>query len=202
MISYDLFVMEVQDLASELESLPDFRLARGSDKEIYVHEKTGFYQQQTFSSPTSGPSHIPPNNLPLNLPPPSTLYADVDRDGDTKMSDIRALQTQMQSLVAAISNLNTNNNPSNRKPEQRPYPPECSQAERNYRVASGCCERCGRSPSHRWSDCSYRNFRNNPTSRGQGRLKSANVNSAISMIPEDLGKETDSSISGNEYPLN
>lgn len=32
MTSYDSFVIEVQDLANELESLPDFRLARGSEK--------------------------------------------------------------------------------------------------------------------------------------------------------------------------
>ncbi|KHJ30503.1 hypothetical protein EV44_g3310 [Erysiphe necator] len=201
MTSYDLFVREVQDLANELESLPDFRLARGSEKEVYVHEILGYQQQ--ISTPTSSTNvPIPPISFPPSSVPSPTPYPNIDHDGDVRMGDINTLQTQMQSLVAAISNLNIHNNPNNRKTEHRPYPPECSQAERNRRVTNGCCERCGKSPSHRWSDCSFRNFKNNPTSRGQGRSRSAYLNSASSIVPDDIFQATGALNSGNGQPLN
>ncbi|RKF79638.1 hypothetical protein GcM1_200019 [Golovinomyces cichoracearum] len=168
MTSYDLFVMEIQDLANELESLPDFRLVRGSASEFYVHKNFTYNQQHvTPLRDSNQASEFSSGSLP-NMGSSQTSYTKLDQDGDLEMGDINVLKSQVQSLVAALSNCNINNNLNNRKIEHPPYPPKCSQSERNHRVARGCCEGYGKNPSHCWSDCSSRNFKINPTARGQG----------------------------------
>lgn len=122
----------------------------------------------------------------------------MDRDSDIKREGINALQSQMKSLVTALSNLSTNNSPSNRKLEHRLNPPDCSMVELNYRLGNNCYERSGRSHSHRWDDCQYRNFKYNPTSKGQGRLRSVLVNTTAPLMLDNLNLDSNLDIPKNE----
>lgn len=96
MMSYKNFVIEVQDQANEFESLPNFRLARGSAKEFHVLENLHYHQQVVFSSPLVQAPNAPLNNFSLNFIPPSNFtpssnyntkpatHVGVNRDGDIK----------------------------------------------------------------------------------------------------------------------
>ncbi|KAI0992395.1 hypothetical protein K3495_g15790 [Podosphaera aphanis] len=65
------------------------------------------------------------------------------------MADISSLQGQIQAQTNAILAVlkGTKDKPSSgnvRKNDLRPFPPEISQAERNRRIDSNQCERCGK----------------------------------------------------------
>lgn len=173
-VDYDSFVEEVQDLAAGLEALPEFRLGQGSATEYYVYDKS--IVTQTTES-----------NDPKPLPTSPHMF---DRDGDIQMSGVNCIQTQLQeqtqAILAALRSVDSRP-PSgkSRNNDTRPHPPPISQVERNRRIDASQCERCGKSPSHRWGDCQYRNFQNNPTQRGynasrqQSRINMLDTNSAL-----------------------
>ncbi|KAI0996460.1 hypothetical protein K3495_g11721 [Podosphaera aphanis] len=80
---YESFVREVQNLAKELESMPDGRPSRDSDKEYYSSENP---------APTVQPTNY--ENLTTNSDRPMMRNEpkfEVDLDGDTQMSDINSL---------------------------------------------------------------------------------------------------------------
>ncbi|KAG6225268.1 hypothetical protein E4U25_008334 [Claviceps purpurea] len=49
---------------------------------------------------------------------------------------------------------------------------------RQLRLANKRCERCDANPSHRWSDCQYRNFQSAPTLLGARRANANNFAAA------------------------
>ncbi|RKF81350.1 hypothetical protein GcM1_183008 [Golovinomyces cichoracearum] len=94
MTSYDLFVMEVQDLANELESLPDFRLVHGSASEFYVHENPTYNQQYVTPLRDSNQVSEFSSGSLLNMGSSQTSYTKLDHDGDVEMGDINVLKSQ------------------------------------------------------------------------------------------------------------
>lgn len=163
-VDYDSFVEEVQDLAAGLEALPEFRSGQGSNIEQYVYDKSIVnlsHDNQATSSQTSFPV--------------------TDRDGDIQMSGVNNIQSQLQEqtqlILAALKSVDSRV-PINksRYTDTRPHPPPLSQAERNRRIDANQCERCGKSPSHRWGDCKFRNFLSNPTPRGYSSSRKLRVN--------------------------
>ncbi|KAI1006048.1 hypothetical protein K3495_g2171 [Podosphaera aphanis] len=185
--NYEQFVAEVQDLANELETIPQFGTSRGS---IQVVKN---YDNQPYRTLDAVPkeSFSPPQNLPAA---PTPIH---DRDGDTIMTDISALQGQVASLLAAFSRNEGKGHTRNtaRASDNRPFPPNLSQNERNQRIDSGRCERCGCSPSHRWSECQFRNFQNNPTPKGYSSHRRAGLNVASTDLASSYSLSNDS---GNE----
>ncbi|RKF83809.1 hypothetical protein GcM3_008051 [Golovinomyces cichoracearum] len=94
MTSYDLFVMEVQDLVNELESLLDFRLVRGSASEFYVH-KNPTYNQKHFTPLIGSNQASESSSCSLsNKGSSQTSYTNLDH-GDVEMGDIHVLKSQI-----------------------------------------------------------------------------------------------------------
>lgn len=173
---YDSFVVGVQEMANELEKLPEFSMATGSDKEFY--QRNGFWRPHTQTN--QGQVTLAHSQYQPQPNPYSHSFTPVDQDSNVLMGGINALQTQMQSLLAAFKSTQGKRDSRNKeyRTDNRPFPPDLPQPERNRRVEQGQCERCGRSPSHRWSECRYRNFRVNPTPRGSGKFRNSVVNAA------------------------
>ncbi|KAI0998102.1 hypothetical protein K3495_g10091 [Podosphaera aphanis] len=194
---YDSFVVGVREMANELEKLPEFAMATGSDKEFY--QRNDFWwppHTQTIQAQVA-PNH--PTQYRSQPYPYGHNITPVDQEGDVQKGGINALQAQMQSLLAAFNSTQGKGDSKNKeyKIDNRSFPPDLSQPESNRRVEQGQCERCGRSPSHRWSERRYRNFRINPTPRGSGRFRNSAVNAASinSNLPNENSFRSDS---GNE----
>ncbi|KAI0998740.1 hypothetical protein K3495_g9453 [Podosphaera aphanis] len=174
--NYESFAKEVQSLAKELESIPSFRAIRGSDKEYFSFDNTAQATQSTAD--TNQSIYRTNQSSSSRAGQPAVRY---NQDGDVQLADISSLQSQIQAQTQAILAVlkGTNGKPSSgnlRKSDLRPFPPEISQTERNRRINCIQCARCGKSPSHRWGDCKYRNFRENPTPRGYSFSRRAGVN--------------------------
>ncbi|KAI0991891.1 hypothetical protein K3495_g16296 [Podosphaera aphanis] len=160
--------------------MPDGRPSRGSDKEYYSSENP---------APTVQPTNY--KNLTTNSDRPMMRNEpkfEVDLDGDTQMLDINSLQSQLQShtesILAVLKGGDVGASINRRKNESRPFPPDVPRGERNRRIDSNRCERCNKSPSHRWSDCKFRNFRDNPTPRGYSSSRRVAVNSVAKQPSE------------------
>lgn len=99
--------------------------------------------------------------------------------GVTAIGTVTDLQTMTAVIIAAMGaagggNNNNRGGDRNFKEDSRPQAPPVSMAVRDARIAAGNCERCDESPSHRWSKCHYKNFRENPTQRGSSRTMRVN----------------------------
>lgn len=170
---FEAQTVTIRDIARGIEGLPGWGL-KGSKTEVYIDPNSytligggtdrseGQRQQQTDT---------------------------LDKDGDTRMSGINAIGTvsDISAMAAAIvAAINSNNSAPNRgtynshghslPSDTRPQPPPVSAAVRQQRINNGNCERCDQSPSHPWSKCRYKNFKDNPTPVGGTRR--SNVNSA------------------------
>ncbi|KAI0994390.1 hypothetical protein K3495_g13792 [Podosphaera aphanis] len=167
--NYEEFVPELQDLANELESSTDLQLPRGPTQSSNANP-------QNLSQPwVSADSHSSSPNAQLLYTPTPYPSQSFDPDGDTIMSDINTLQGQMQTLLATLKGNGSNRTGGSdmRRSDSRPFPPPIPQGERNRRIDAGVCERCGSVPSHRWSDCRFKNFQSKPTPRGYKTIRKA-----------------------------
>ena len=173
--NYETFVREVQNLAKGLESIPSFRTIRGSDKEHYTSENNPQVFQYPWEVELPASRALPSSSRTRQTP------VQYGRDGDVQMANINSLQSQIQAQTQAILAATKGGDAidsggKDRRNDTRPFPPEASRAERNRRIDNNRCERCNRTPSHRWGDCIYQNFRKNPTPRGYSSSRRSGVN--------------------------
>lgn len=160
---YEQCVVQVRNITVCTEALPEFQNRKGSKVTVFARADGTFID--------AGNSRDAPPAQPA-----------VDRDGDTRMSGINALRsgddvTQLAAaLVAAMGGANNAGRGSSGDRrgggfarDSRPPAPPVAKSVRAERLASGACERCGESPSHRWSACRFCNFREDPTPRGGAR---------------------------------
>ncbi|CCE31587.1 uncharacterized protein CPUR_05440 [Claviceps purpurea 20.1] len=161
---WDDYSQGLIELATEVEQLVAFRNAKGSKVSVFVDRQT---------------------NVPLptvtEAPRPAAPAPRFDRDGDTVMSGVNALSAatdvgaQIAALASQIAALQGNapgrrgGGGSRPSADARPHPPAVSMDVRRQRIVAGHCERCDASPSHRWSECGYRNFQSAPTAPGARR---------------------------------
>jgi len=184
---WDKYIADVLRTGIDIEKLPRFINAKGSKVSQFADSQTGVV-------------------LPAATEVPARPATDrVDRDGDITMGGVNAFATttaaanssDLVSMVAAavVQAMRGSPTPSNGtraqySPDTRPHPPARTLNQRAALIDAGSCERCAVTPSHPWSQCRFRNFRENPTQRGRGRSPRVNnVAAARSPSSSSSGKE-------------
>ena len=170
-MNFVVYASDIQKVAIDIEQLPEFLNAKGSKVSQFVDLHLGVI--------------ITPNaNHPIHSPA-SPASGNTDSDGDIRMGGINNLATtdarsmsNLTSLVAAavVQALQSSNSGSHRssrgqfKEDQRPFPPARTTQQRATLSSDGACERCAKKPSHRWGECEFRNFKDNPSRPGARRI--------------------------------
>lgn len=158
--NYTAFVTSVQLLATDLEGLPEFQARRGSKVSLFVDAN----------------GTIINSGAPADAAP---QHHGIEKDGDTRMTGVNAIGTvtDMQQLaavlLAALDARSGSRGGNTFAADPRPHAPPTNQATRDALKGEGKCERCKKFPSHPWSQCEYRNFKDNPTPVGRSRVAAA-----------------------------
>ncbi|KAI0996378.1 hypothetical protein K3495_g11801 [Podosphaera aphanis] len=121
-------------MANELEKLPEFAMATGSDKEFY--QRNDFWRPPHTQTIQAQVASNHPTQYQSQPYPYGHNIIPVDQEGDVQMGGINALQAQMQSLLAAFNSTQGKGDSKNKeyKIDNLPFPPDLSQPERNRRV--------------------------------------------------------------------
>ncbi|CCE29272.1 uncharacterized protein CPUR_02965 [Claviceps purpurea 20.1] len=158
---FDTYSKALLELATERELLPAFRTTKGSKTSLYVdvHSISTYVTLSGAPVSAQAPSPAPASSLPAPR---------MDRDGDTVMGGVNAMSTatDVATQIAALQS-SAFGRRGNSSTDTR-----LSFDVRQLRLANKCCERCDANPSHRWSDCQYRNFQSAPTLPGARRANS------------------------------
>jgi hypothetical protein len=128
---YESYVVKVQKIATNFEAHKDFHKQSGSMTHYYVNE--GSHRSTSRKRSNSTPAQ------------------DTDGDGDTEMTDVKALATKVAALVAQVSSISRGG-----KEDKRPRAKWRSGSEFRKLIKAGKCGRCKEKKHDVASQCKFR----------------------------------------------